>query len=221
MVREYGERAGRPRAVRRSVLGLLRRKAQGSARFATVRKIPGIVIASPREEGRMHLLVIRHAIAESRESFAKTEQDDDLRPLTAEGRYKMVQCAEGLRAVAPKISMLATSPLTRARETAEIVAEEYGIDIRAETDALRPRAVLGDFADWIAEHDHPVVAVVGHEPHLSTLVTWLLCGVEESHLELKKGGACLLAFKGAPKRGSGTLEWAVHPRLLRTLAKER
>jgi phosphohistidine phosphatase len=169
----------------------------------------------------MHLLVIRHAIAENRESFSKTSQDDDLRPLTAEGRYKMVQCAEGLRAITPKISMLATSPLARARETAEIVAEEYGIDIRAETDTLRPKAAFTDFANWIAEHDHPVVAIVGHEPHLSTLVTWLLCGGEESHVEMKKGGACFLAFKSAPKKESGTLEWALPPRLLRAIAKKR
>ncbi len=169
----------------------------------------------------MHLLVIRHAIAEDRDSFSKTGQEDDLRPLTAEGRYKMVQCAEGLRTIAPKVSMLATSPLTRARETAEIVAEEYGIDVRATTDSLRPEAPFEDFAEWIADHDHPVVAVVGHEPHLSGLVTWLLAGIEDSHLEIKKGGACYLAFKGAPKRGAGTLEWSVYPNHLRKIAKAR
>lgn len=169
----------------------------------------------------MHLLLIRHAIAEDRDSFSKTGQEDDLRPLTSEGRYKMVQCAEGLRAIAPKISMLATSPLTRARETAEIVAEEYGMDIRATTDALRPKAAFGDFVEWIADHDHPIVAVVGHEPHLSGLVTWLVSGLEESHMELKKGGACLLSFKGAPKKCGGTLEWALHPNHLRKIARAR
>jgi phosphohistidine phosphatase len=166
----------------------------------------------------MHLLVIRHAIAEDRDSFSKTGQEDDLRPLTPEGRYKMVQCAEGLRTIAPKISLIATSPLTRARETAEIVAEEYGLDIHSTTDALRPKAPLEDFVEWIAEHDHPVVAVVGHEPQLSALVTWLISGVDDSHLELKKGGACFLAFKGAPKKCSGTLEWALHPNHLRKIA---
>jgi phosphohistidine phosphatase len=170
----------------------------------------------------MHLLIIRHAIAEDRDDFAKTGKPDDLRPLTADGRSKMIHCAEGLREIAPEISVLASSPLTRARETAEIVADEYGIDIRATTEALVPGAPLSAFIDWIGDRaDQPVVAVVGHEPHLSELATWLISGVEKSHLELKKGGACLISFKGAPKKGSGTLEWALHPSHLRTIAKER
>ena len=170
----------------------------------------------------MHLLIIRHAIAEDRDDFAKTGKPDDLRPLTADGRAKMIHCAQGLREITPEISVLASSPLTRARETAEIVADEYGIEIRSTTDALGPEAEFSEFIAWIGDRtEHPVVAVVGHEPHLSKLATWLISGVEESHVELKKGGACLISFKGAPKKGSGTLEWALHPSHLRTIAKER
>lgn len=170
----------------------------------------------------MHLLIIRHAIAEDRDDFAKTGKPDDLRPLTADGRAKMIHCAQGLRQIAPEISVLATSPLTRARETADIVADEYEIDIHSTTEALLPSAQLPEFVDWVADRaDQPVVAVVGHEPHLSKLATWLISGVDESHVELKKGGALLVSFKGAPKRGSGTLEWAMHASHLRTIAKER
>ena len=62
----------------------------------------------------MQLLVIRHAIAVEREDFARTGKDDRLRPLTDEGRKKMKQGAKGLRQLAPRIDLLATSPLTRA-----------------------------------------------------------------------------------------------------------
>ncbi|HEV8445836.1 MAG TPA: histidine phosphatase family protein [Gemmatimonadaceae bacterium] len=169
----------------------------------------------------MHLLIIRHAIAEDRDSFASSGKSDDVRPLTDEGRAKMKLGAEGIRALVPDISLLAASPLTRAQETADIVGKEYGLEIGATTDALRPRAAFPDFVTWLAEQGHQdVVAVVGHEPHLSALATWLICGDKQSRLELKKGGACLIAFAGAPKKGGGTLEWALHPSHLRAIAKQ-
>ncbi len=87
----------------------------------------------------MHLLIIRHAIAEDRDSFAGSGKSDDLRPLTDEGRAKMELGAAGLRALLPDITLLAASPLTRAQQTAEIVGKEYGLEIGATTDSLRPR----------------------------------------------------------------------------------
>ena len=169
----------------------------------------------------MHLLIIRHAIAEDRDSFASSGKSDDHRPLTDEGRSKMKLGAEGLRIIVPDISLLAASPLTRAQETAEIVGKEYGLEIGATTDSLRPRAAFTEFTTWIAEHgNQDVVAAVGHEPHLSALTTWLICGDKQSHLELKKGGACLVAFSGVPKKGGGTLEWVLHPSHLRAIAKQ-
>lgn len=170
----------------------------------------------------MHVLVIRHAIAEDRDDFAKTGKPDDLRPLTADGRAKMARCARGLRALVPEISVLATSPLARAQETAEIVADQYDIEVGSTTEALRPHADFAAFIEWIADRaDRQVVAIVGHEPHLSALVTWLLTGVDDSHIELKKGGGCLIAFKGMPEKGSGTLDWLLQPSQLRKIGKER
>ncbi len=169
----------------------------------------------------MHLLIIRHAIAEDRDSFAGSGKTDDLRPLTDEGRAKMEVGAAGLRALLPDITLLASSPLMRAQQTAEIVGKEYGLEVGATTDSLRPRAAFADFANWIAERGpQDVVAVVGHEPHLSALATWLICGTKHSRIELKKGGACLLSFAGVPKKGGGTLEWALQPSHLRAIAKQ-
>src|SRR2546423_187139 len=73
----------------------------------------------------MNVLIIRHAIARDREQFSRTEFDDGLRPLTPTGRRRMRGAARGLRRVVPKIGLLATSPLTRARQTADIVAAAY------------------------------------------------------------------------------------------------
>jgi phosphohistidine phosphatase len=107
----------------------------------------------------------------------------------------------------------------RAHETADIIGRVYGIEVRAVTEALLPNASLDEFLDWLNDRsEQDVVAIVGHEPHLSTLATSLMTGGKESRIELKKGGACLLTFDGAPRPGSATLEWLLHPRHLRALA---
>ena len=168
----------------------------------------------------MQLLIVRHSTAEDRAEFAKMGTSDDLRPLTVEGKDIMARSAAGLLEVVPKISEIATSPLVRARETGEILARAYQVKVGATTDVLSPDAPFEKFIEWIAERaKHDVVAIVGHEPHLSGLTTWLMCGTKESRIELKKGGACLLTFRGVPKAGSATLEWLMHPKHFRALAE--
>ena len=166
----------------------------------------------------MELLVVRHAIAEDREVFAATGREDALRPLTAEGTRKMKRTARGLREVVPTIDMLVSSPFTRANETAEILRREYDLDRVETARELEPETALNDVATWLGQLDHNVVAIVGHEPHLGRLVTYLITGSERPGVELKKGGACLIEFEGKPRAGSGRLAWAIPPGILRDLA---
>lgn len=168
----------------------------------------------------MQLLVVRHGIAEDREAFARTGADDDRRPLTDEGRRKMTRAAQGLRSLVPALDLVAASPLTRAQQTAEIVARAYGLRVGETTSALDPDARLESFIKWIEPHAaKKAVAVVGHEPHLSSLVTWLITGVDDSRVVLKKGAACLVEFAARPSRGGGALLWLHAPATLRELGK--
>ncbi|HEX3867112.1 MAG TPA: histidine phosphatase family protein [Gemmatimonadaceae bacterium] len=168
----------------------------------------------------MRLLIIRHAIAGDKTEFAKTGQSDDLRPITADGRDKMERAADGLREVVPTISLLASSPLTRAAQTAEIIALEYDIPIDETIDALRPDAPFDDFLGWLTTRAaRDIIAVVGHEPHLSGLISWLISGGAKFRIDLKKGGACLLEFGGAPERGCAILLWSIPPAQLRALGR--
>src|SRR5438093_1375653 len=73
----------------------------------------------------MRLLVVRHAIAEDREAFARSHKDDADRPLTSEGRRKMERAALGLKVLVPELDVLAASPYKRAFDTAEIIAASY------------------------------------------------------------------------------------------------
>jgi phosphohistidine phosphatase len=168
----------------------------------------------------VQLLVIRHAVAVERVSFEATGKHDDLRPLTPDGRRKMRRIAKGLQCMVGRPSLLATSPLTRAVQTAEILADVYGMKIGDTVEALRPGSRVTMFAHWANEHDaDATIAIVGHEPHLSGLVSWLMCGDTESHIALKKGGACLLMIEGQVRRASATLEWLLTPAQLRQLGE--
>ena len=168
----------------------------------------------------MELLLIRHAIAMEREDFAASARPDSERPLTDEGRTKMIEAAAGLASVVETIALLAASPFTRARETADIVALAFPGVRREETPALEPDESPITFARWIAAHataaESGVVAAVGHEPHLGDMAAWLIAGEADDAISFKKGGACLIEINETPRRASGTLRWLLTPGQLRS-----
>jgi phosphohistidine phosphatase len=166
----------------------------------------------------MKLLMIRHAIAEESEDFARTGKDDDLRPLTDEGRKKMRLAAKGLRGIVPAIDLLATSPLTRAAQTGAILDSVYGGVKEVEVAELAPDSTPVDFLRWLRKQKGETVAVVGHEPSISLFLSWLLTGTERRIFSFRKGGACLLEFPGEIGAGTATLLWALTPGQLRELA---
>ncbi|HEX7183387.1 MAG TPA: histidine phosphatase family protein [Thermoanaerobaculia bacterium] len=166
----------------------------------------------------MQLLMIRHAIAEERDDFAKTGKDDDLRPLTDEGRKKMKQAAKGLKTVVPEVDLLATSPLTRAAQTAAILDSIYGGLEEVEIEELAPETTPADFLRWLRQQKKDTIAVVGHEPSISLILSWLLTGNERRIFSFRKGGACLLEFPDEVASGTATLLWALTPGQLRELA---
>jgi phosphohistidine phosphatase len=159
----------------------------------------------------MDLLIVRHAHAGSREEFAKTSQPDELRPLTTKGVHDMKEVARGLRRIVPTIDLVVSSPLVRARQTADIVADEYGVEI-VESATLRPDEEFESFVSWArSETTGDVIAAVGHEPHLSGLVAYLIGESGDARIDLKKSGAGLLRFEGQLKRADGTLRWLLTP----------
>jgi phosphohistidine phosphatase len=155
----------------------------------------------------MEVLVIRHAIAMDREEFARTGRPDGDRPLTDAGRRRMRKNAKGIHRFAPHPALIATSPHLRAADTARIVAETLGIARMETLDALLPERHPSEVADWLNATKADVVALVGHEPHLGALVTWLVSGQEVPGVEFKKGGACLLRIDGTAGPGSAVMAW--------------
>ncbi len=166
----------------------------------------------------MRLLLIRHAIAEEREDFARTGKDDRLRPLTDDGRRKMKQAARGLKGICPDIDLLATSPLTRAAQTGAILDSVYGGLQVVEIEELSPETTPAAFLLWLRQRKEETIAAIGHEPSLGQILSWLLTGTERRLLAFRKGGACLLDLPDEVAAGTATLLWAMTPAQLRQLA---
>src|SRR5258708_21963456 len=99
----------------------------------------------------MRLLVVRHAIAEDREAFARSHKDDANRPLTAEGRRKMEQAALGLKELIPELDLFAASPYKRAFDTAEIGAAAYGGLTVGRAPELAPGPMLLRVIGWLTQ----------------------------------------------------------------------
>ncbi|HTO53605.1 MAG TPA: histidine phosphatase family protein [Myxococcota bacterium] len=165
----------------------------------------------------MKLLVLRHDEAEPREAGAGPEVDAK-RALTPEGHKRAVRAGRALAKLVGELDLLATSPLRRARETAEALRRELdGVEL-TETDVLAPGKSPAEVAAWLgAQEGIEQAAVVGHEPGLSQLVTWLVSGLSSPWLEIGKGGACLLELPDRIAPGQARLLWLLRPGQLRKL----
>jgi phosphohistidine phosphatase len=167
----------------------------------------------------MQLLVVRHAPAGDKIEFAASGRPDDERPLTDEGIRKMRAAASGLGRLVERLDVIASSPLRRARQTADILVAAYDTAPLEIVDSLAPGSAPAALVPWLERQmTARVVAVVGHEPHLGGLVSWLVSGSTRSWLELGKGGACLLELERAAARGA-SLRWLVEARTLRRLRR--
>jgi len=152
---------------------------------------------------------LRHGPAGDRETWQGSDFD---RPLTPDGRKRIAQEAKTIAALDLELDEIITSPLVRARQTAEIVAKEL-----RQLDALRQDDRAGlDFSvaqlDAILR-DHAEskrIMLVGHEPSMSQTIGDVIGGGD---VDLKKGAlACVEVTRESPPRGR--LLWLAAPKLL-------
>jgi phosphohistidine phosphatase len=170
----------------------------------------------------MRVLLIRHALAEERENFALHHNDDNLRPLLPTGKKKMYKAVKGLRTLLPSLDVIASSPLTRALETATILHETYQQAKFVQINALAPGQSAHSIAAWLQKQGHETnaLALVGHEPDLGQLATWLLAGNNvEPFVEFKKSAMLLLEFPYTIGPGQAQLCWLLNPSQLRHLGR--
>jgi phosphohistidine phosphatase len=116
------------------------------------------------------------------------------------------------------LDVLATSPLTRAVQTAQVLAKVYERPEPVSLDALAPGQRPPALASWLRTQAlEKTVAIVGHEPGLGAAASWLAAGTERSYLDLGKGGACFLDLGERIEAGEAMLVWVLRPSQLRAL----
>lgn len=142
-----------------------------------------------------------------------------MRPLTPEGAQRFRRAARGLRRIVPEVELVLSSPYTRAWDTAEILHEETGWPRPERCEALEAVRGPADVIEALREQsDRASVALVGHEPQLSSLASLLVAGDPSVvGFDKKKGGVALLAFASDPAPGAAILRWWVTPKILRSL----
>lgn len=158
-----------------------------------------------------NLYLIRHGIAGQHGDYATDRE----RPLTEEGKHKTRQVADRLSSLDLKFDLILTSPLVRAKQTADIL-QEVGLSKRLEEAAyLAPGGDLQAWLNWLEDWKESAksLALVGHEPDLSAWAETLIWGSAQSKLILKKAGAIglTLPLSGSPIAHS-QLFWLTPPR---------
>lgn len=166
----------------------------------------------------MDLIIVRHAIAFGRDP--KRWPDDRARPLTPEGITRARRAAKGLERLLERPQSLLTSPLTRAKQTAEILTQVAKWPAAVECAALSPKESPEAVLEALRSQRHKTIAVVGHQPELGELLAACMPGPAQARaFELRKFGVALLTFDGVPRAGQATLRCLLAPRLLRALRR--
>ena len=155
----------------------------------------------------MELLVIRHAKAENAHPGGDRE-----RALVEKGFEQSAKLGRFLKLVERRPDVVLTSPLVRARQTAETLceaAEMPGPVVQGWLACgMDPETAIREL---VAFSDFERVAIVGHEPDLSSLIEWLL-GCSGSSVEVKK--ACITGLLVHPPAWHARLLFHIPPGMI-------
>lgn len=164
----------------------------------------------------MNIFILRHAIALP---YGTTGVSDEDRPLTERGRERMQKASRGIRELIDQFDLILSSPLVRARQTAQIVAEQFDCEDKLEfTDLLLPSGLAVELRKELSRRRSVQnVLLVGHEPMLSEFVAFMV-DARGAILALKKGGMCCVEFNHDKSYERGELKWLLTPKMLRRLA---
>ncbi len=157
----------------------------------------------------MILYFLRHGLAGDRDEWTG---DDFERPLTEEGKERMVREAATIARLGLNLDLILTSPLVRAYQTAEIIAQELNLmDKLVKDERLGLDFGLEKLA--LLLQTYPAAAalmLVGHEPSFSETIGDLIGG---GNVECKKGSLARVDLPN-PLSLKGDLVWLIPPKVL-------
>src|SRR6476659_1561565 len=161
----------------------------------------------------MLLYFLRHASAGK---SMMNPKKDERRPLDAEGILQARYMGRPLANLDVQVAQIISSPLTRARQTASLVANELAFESAVQIDdALRPDAEFEQFQEMLARYGkYDAIMVVGHNPSFTEFLSKSVSGASGStQVDFKKGAVARVEMNGR----TGSLDWLVTPKIARTL----
>lgn len=165
----------------------------------------------------MFIYLMRHGIATPR---GEVGIDDTSRALTAEGMEKVRRISAALQKLKTEIDEIWTSSLVRARQTADIVAETWGLSERIRNvRELEPGGDLRALIDQLRNTSGlRGVLLAGHESDMGELAGMLICGRQDAAIRFKKGGVACIEMDEQSKDSVGELQWLLTPKQLCRIA---
>ncbi|MBN2293994.1 MAG: histidine phosphatase family protein [Pirellulales bacterium] len=165
----------------------------------------------------MDLYIVRHAWAGH---YGDPQWPDDFeRPLSSAGKERFAEFAEKLAGRGFLPQLVATSPLVRCRQTAELVVDavEKAGQQRprlVEVEALVPGGDFDELIEWSKERakEFDSMAWVGHAPGVGRMTAALIGGRGE--IRFAKGAVAAVRFPLAPEQGNGELRWLLTAKML-------
>ena len=157
----------------------------------------------------MELFLMRHGVAAAQSPYV----DDDQRPLTPQGEQQQRLVVQALTPLLQPLDHLLSSPLRRARQTADIVAETLQLRGAVEETSVLARdcSMLALLRRLEAYPRQARLLCVGHEPHMSRLAVGFLAEQGRGAIAFQPGSVIGLAFPGAPAPGNGMLLFFLRP----------
>lgn len=164
----------------------------------------------------MNAYFLRHGEAGKRASIPSRDFE---RSLTTSGQEEVEKISRSMERMGLEFDKILTSPLARALETAEIVAQfQKSFGKIEDWDELRPEGNRLDLYRKLAELKQDAhVLLVGHEPYLSTAIGEMISGNLSTRIVLKKGGLARVQITSFSPRPTGELRWLLTPKLLRKM----
>ena len=163
----------------------------------------------------IQLYVIRHGVAAER---GDAWPDDSERPLTSNGAARLRRAGRSLASLGVVFDLILTSPLVRALQTAEILADaQENRPPIAVLDALSPGGAHAGVLAELEKHARKArkIAIVGHAPGIGELAARLISA--RRPLALKKGAIARIDVAALPTTEPGILRWLLPPKLLRAI----
>ena len=156
------------------------------------------------EKTILDLFVLRHG-----EAGVKIEdpEKDDARPLTRDGRQEMEVVARSLTRIGVRLELVASSPLPRAFQTAEIVARRFKkLNKLEQWEELKPQSETDALYRRLSRQKRSSgILIVGHEPMLSSMIGEIISGNAGVNIVLKKAGLAKLEILGFRPKITGEL----------------